>query len=103
MAKPLSDKSKQIREAIEANADQNNHQLAELLSGRGVRCTASDVYKQRLAMKALEAAEAAPPPAAPDRRPVTPAEAIRRLRELARDVGGMGELRLLMDVLEEGD
>lgn len=97
MAKPLSDKSKKIREAIEAHADLNHHQLAALLVEQGVKCTANDVYRQRQTAKAVHVEEVAPPVVAS--KQCGPAEALERLVALADAVGGMQELRRMMDVL----
>jgi len=124
MAKPLGPKSTLIREAITANPDVGNTDLADLINASDARkddkikVTANDVAQQRQAMKKAgaapakpargkpgrkpgrkPAAKAAPPAAQPraERRQSGPVELIDRLFDLAEDAGGMGALKRLVD------
>src|SRR6476659_7922663 len=93
MAKPLGPKSKLIREAISANPNKGNTELAGMLNGSAerktdkIKVTANDVAQQRQALKSLggakpTAATASAKPAAngrkkpgrkPGRKPAAPA------------------------------
>jgi hypothetical protein len=128
MAKPLGAKSLLIRDAITANPDKGNTQLAEMIAGSDARkegkikVTANDVAQQRQAMKKAgdlpapakpgkkkagkkpgrkPAAKPAAPAAAPPKPSAQrgPVELIDRLFELADDAGGMGALKRLVDRL----
>jgi hypothetical protein len=122
MAKPLSEKSKLIREAIEANPGLGNTEVATLLNGHEGRkkdklgFKAGDVANQRVALKKASGQPPAkrnagrrmtrastPPTAAVPMPPVAvgPLEIIERVFALADAVGGMGALKRLVDRLAE--
>jgi hypothetical protein len=71
MAKQLSEKSKVIREAITANPDLGNTDLAALINSADarkadkVKVTATDVSNQKQALKAMGGKKAAAPVATP--------------------------------------
>jgi hypothetical protein len=118
MAKPLSEKSRLIREAIEANPGTGNTEIATLLNGHEDRkkdkleFKAADVGNQRVALKKASgqppakrkagrrtSKESTPPTAARPMPPVTagPLELIERVFALADALGGMGALKRLVD------
>lgn len=122
MAKPLGPKSRLIRQAISANPQKGNTELAEMLSAAKERkedkitVTAQDVAQQRQAMKKAGAwsagkkrgrpraaaqtspAKQAPPPAAPSSSPV---DLIDKTFDLAKQCGGVAALKKLVDRLAE--
>ncbi len=125
MAKPLSEKSRLVREAIEANPGIGNTEVAALLNGHEGRkkdrleFKAADVGNQRVALKKAAGqppsrrkkrgrrpgAKAALPPTAARPTPPTAAnntvELVERVFALADAVGGMAALKRLVDRLAD--
>lgn len=121
MAKPLSDKSRIIRETIGANPDMGNAQLAELINSADdrqddkIRVTAAEINNQKQILKKAartatkKGRPAKTPKAAAPEAPAAPAakqaggpvELIDRLFDLAGDAGGMEKLKRLVDRLHE--
>jgi hypothetical protein len=137
MAKELSEKSKVIREAIAANPDLGNTDLASLINAADARkkdkiaVTATDVNNQKQALKAMGGKKAAEPKAVapapnltrngaprkkPGRKPGHKATAapvaapakqasvvavVDQVFTLANQVGGMEQLRRLVERLAQ--
>jgi hypothetical protein len=121
MAKPLSPKSKLIREAINANPNVGNTKLAELINGSDdrkqdkIKISAGDVNQQRQALKALNGkpkkkpkphkaatSKAANQPEvaqvrSSSRTPASPVELIDRVFDLAQACGGFAVLKRMVD------
>jgi hypothetical protein len=124
MAKPLGEKSRIIREAITAHPRMGNTKLAEdinlSLAGKedGFEVTPQDVAKQKQAMKKLGKAPAASSPAkkpggkpnaptnavpAPTKAKAAPADVIDGVFSLAKQCGGLEELKRLVDRMALGE
>jgi hypothetical protein len=88
MAKPLGQKSRIIREAIQNHSDKGNTAIAEMLNASADRLddklsfTATDVAQQRTALKNLgkSASGAAPAPAAQESAPEATTAPTRKRR-----------------------
>jgi hypothetical protein len=126
MAKPLSPKSKLIREALKANPKLGNTELADLINSSDARredkikVTATEVGSQRQALKELngKAKEKAKsqkltskvankPQAAQAKtanattKAASPVDLIDRVFDLAEQCGGVAELKRLVDRIAE--
>jgi len=114
MAKPLGAKSKLIREALNANPDLGNKEVAELINDTDARkddkikISAADVANQRQALKKARhngparKGSSASKPAQRGEQPrpaatANPVELIDRVFDLARQCGGLAELKRLVD------
>jgi hypothetical protein len=125
MAKPLGPKSRLIRDAIKAHPKMGNTALAKLLNGSHARkedkieVTASDVNQQKQAMKSLakgpkakaaggtekapkKSAEKPSAAPAPKKGGTTPADLLDNVYLLARQCGGVNELKRLVERLAQG-
>ena len=96
-------KSDAIREALAANPDANPKEIVTLLGEKGIKVTPTLVYyiksKARQAgRKAKRARVAAQSESTAVRNPV---EMVMRVKELARGLGGMRNLKMLVDLLAE--
>jgi hypothetical protein len=124
MAKPLGPKSQLIRDAIKAHPKMGNTALAKLINRSDARkedkieVTASDVNQQKQAMKSLAkgpkakaagGTEKTPKPAqkptpapAPKKGHSSPADLLDNVYLLARQCGGLNELKRLVERLAQG-
>jgi hypothetical protein len=124
MAKPLSPKSKLIREALKANPNLGNADLARQINSSDARkedkikVTATDVGNQKQALKAMNATARkkakSPKPAtsvaaskpqaahASTAKAANPVELIDRVFDLAGQCGGLAQLKKLVDRISEG-
>jgi hypothetical protein len=122
MAKPLSPKSKLIREALKANPNLGNADLARQINSSDARkedkikVTATDVGNQKQALKAMNATArkkakahkpatsmaANKPQATPMKatngatKAVSPVELVERVFDLADQCGGFAQLKRLV-------
>ena len=124
MAKPLGPKSILIRNAITANPEKQNTELAKMLMGAAerkadkIKITAQDVAAQRQALKKPGAAKTTAEPASkparkkPGRKPAiapvaprppsapaisNPVDLIDKAFSLAQECGGVDQLKRLVD------
>src|SRR4051794_25553634 len=128
MAKPLSPKSKLIREALKANPKLGNADPAKLINSSDARkedkikVTATDVGNQKQALKAMNATArkkakspkpatsmAANKPQAARAQSMNgatkaagPVELIDRVFDLAEQCGGLAQLKKLVDRISAG-
>ncbi len=106
MAKPISQKTQIIREALAANAGMglDSAAVASIINAEGkVHVKPSDVYAQRQTMKNVAGPLSdGPAVAVATTKPPGTVEVIGRLFALARDVGGIDELKRLVDVIAAG-
>lgn len=96
-------KSEAIREALAANPDANPKEIVKLLGEKGIKVAPTLVYYIRskgkqAARKAKRARVAAQSERTAERNPV---ETVMRVKELARGMGGIKNLKMLVDLLAE--
>ena len=105
MAKPLGEKSKMIRQAIEAHPDLGNAEIAALLGGSEDRkkdrleFKAQDVAQQKVALKKLAGDAPAKKSKGGRPRKAAPAPAREAAPAAAMEAAPTGLLSLLDDVL----
>jgi hypothetical protein len=98
-----STRSQAIRDALAANPKSSSKDIIAQLAGRGIKVSPTLVYyiksKQSKARRIAKRARVA----ATSRSTGTPnpVEVVTRVKELARDVGGVQNLKLLVDLLAE--
>ena len=96
-------KSDAIREALAANPDANPKEIVAALAAKGVKVAPTHVYYIRskgkqAARKAKRAKVAAQSESTAVRNPV---EMVMRVKEMARGLGGIKNLKMLVDLLAE--
>ena len=96
-------KSDLIREALAANPDSNAKEIVKLLGDRGIKVAPTLVYyirskAQQAGRKAKRARVVAQSEKTAERNPV---EMVMRVKELARGLGGIKNLKMLVDLLAE--
>jgi hypothetical protein len=96
-------RSAAIREALASNPKATSKEIVALLADRGLKVSPTLVYyvksRQKHAnrkQKRARMAEASRQTKAPN-----PVDLVRRVKELAREVGGVGNLKKLVDLLAE--
>jgi hypothetical protein len=92
-----------VREALAQHPKASSQEIVALLADKGVKVTPTLVYyvrsKQNQAKRKLKrarVAEASRKTAVPN-----PVELVLRVKDLAREVGGVHNLKLLVDLLAE--
>lgn len=103
MAKSKINKSQAIRDALAQNPTVDSKGIVALLAKSGVKVSPTLVYyiksKQKQAKrKAKRERVAAASEGTASRNPV---EMVKRVKELSRDVGGIRNLKMLVDLLAE--
>lgn len=109
MAKPTAaegkrvNRSEAVREALAQNPKAGSKEVIALLAAKGVKVSPTLVYyvksKQNQARRRARRAEAV----AESRRTATtdPVELVMRVKQLAAEVGGVRNLKLLVDLLAD--
>ena len=98
-----SNRSQAVRDALAANPGATSKEIIAQLAGRGLKVSPTLVYfiksKQNQARRREKRARVA----ATSRSTGTPnpVEVVVRVKELAREVGGVQNLKLLVDLLAE--
>jgi hypothetical protein len=101
--KPVN-RSEAVREALAQNPKAGSKEVIALLASRGLKVSPTLVYyvksKQNQARRRARRAEVA----ATSRRTATtdPVELVMRVKQLAGEVGGIRNLKMLVDLLAEG-
>jgi hypothetical protein len=96
-------KSTAIREALAQNPKAGSKEIIALLAGKGVKVAPTLVYyvksKQNLARRRQKRERIA----AASRKTATtnPVELVLRVKDLSREVGGIANLKMLVDLLAE--
>jgi hypothetical protein len=97
------DRSAAIREALASNPKATSKEIVALLGERGLKASPTLVYyvrnRQKLANRKQMRARVAE--ASRKTATVNPVDVVRRVKELAREVGGVGNLKKLVDLLAE--
>ena len=100
--KPVN-RSEAVREALAQNPKAGSREIIALLAGKGVKVSPTLVYyvksKQNQSRRRARRAEVA----AESRRTATtdPVELVMRVKQLAAEVGGMRNLKSLVDLLAD--
>jgi hypothetical protein len=98
-----ANRSEAVREALAQNPAAGSKEVINLLATKGVKVSPTLVYyvrsKQNQARRRARRAEVA----AESRRTATtdPVELVMRVKQLAAEVGGLRNLKLLVDLLAE--
>jgi hypothetical protein len=97
-------RSEAVREALAQNPGAGSKEVISLLAAKGVKASPTLVYyvksKQNQSRRRAKWAEVA----AASRRTATtdPVELVMRVKQLAAEVGGIRNLKLLVDLLADG-
>ena len=96
-------KSDAIREALAQNPKGTPKEIVALLAGRGVRVAPSLVYYIKSKGKHAKRRQKQARVAAATVKTGTgnPVEVVLRVKDLAREVGGIGNLKMLVDLLAD--
>lgn len=96
-------KSDAIREALAQNPKAGPKDVVALLAGRGIKVAPSLVYfiKSKAKHARLKQKRARVAAASEGTGTGNPVEVVLRVKDLAREVGGIGNLKMLVDLLAE--
>jgi hypothetical protein len=96
-------KSDAIREVLAQNPGAGPKDVVTLLAGRGIKVAPSLVYFIKSKAKQAQRKQKRARVAAASERTGTgnPVEVVLRVKDLAREVGGIGNLKILVDLLAE--
>jgi hypothetical protein len=96
-------RSDAVREALAANPRASTKEIIATLSGKGVKVAPTLVYYVKSKQKRNQRREKRERVAAESGRTATknPVEVVLRVKDLAREVGGIKNLKLLVDLLAE--
>ena len=96
-------RSAAIREELTANPKAKSKDIVELLAAKGLKVTQSLVYMVKSQLKLMKKREKRELATATSKKTASldPVQLIVKLKEIARDAGGMRQLKLLVDVLAE--
>jgi hypothetical protein len=96
-----NNKSEAIREALAQNPQSTSKEIIALLAGKGVKVAPTLVYyvksKQKLAKRRQKRERVAA--ASRSTASSNPVELVLRVKDLSREVGGIGNLKMLVDLL----
>jgi hypothetical protein len=103
MAKSKINKSAAIRAALAENPKARSKEIVTLLGGKGIKVAPSLVYYIKSRQKRLKKLQRRQLAAETSRSTGTadPVQLILRVKELARDAGGLHSLKQLVDVMAE--
>ena len=97
---PLN-RSESIREALAQNPKFSSREIISMLAGKGVKVSPTLVYyvksKQKLAKRRQKRERVAA--ASRSTSVGNPVELVLRVKDLSREVGGIGNLKMLVDLL----
>ena|SRR5829696_538996 len=98
-----ANKSEAVREALAQNPKAGSKEIIAVLAQKGVRVTPTLVYyvksKQNQARRRAKRAKVAA--ASEKTNAANPVEVVLRVKDLAHEVGGIGNLKMLVDLLAE--
>jgi hypothetical protein len=99
---PKVNKSEEIRDYIRANPKAKNKMVVDALAEKGVKVTPAFVYiiKSKMNKTAKREKRAANVVKTQQMGIKDPVEMIHQVKELARRLGGMGQLKRLVELLE---
>jgi hypothetical protein len=99
---PVS-KSEAIRETIAQNPKATSREVIALLAGKGVKVAPTLVYYVRSKQKLAKRRQKRERVAAASRKTAAanPVELVLRVKDLAHEVGGITNLKMLVDLLAE--
>lgn len=98
-----SSRSQAVREALTQNPKASSKEIIAQLAGRGVKVSPTLVYYVKSKRSQARRKEKRARVAATSRRTGTPnpVEMVIRVKELARELGGVQNLKVLVDLLAE--
>jgi hypothetical protein len=96
-------KSEAIRQALTENPKAKSKEIISLLAAKGVKVAPTLVYYVKSKQKLAKRRQKRERVAAASRSTAThnPVELVIRVKDLAREVGGIGNLKMLVDLLAD--
>ncbi len=96
-------KSEAIREALAQNPTAKSKEIIAILAAKGVKVAPTLVYYVKSKQKQAKRRQKRERVAAASRKTATtnPVEVVLRVKDLAREVGGIGNLKMLVDLLAD--